>query len=114
MLVHMWLLWLLLISLLFSVRVDSKDFSFPNFTSSLCPIQRKTILSVKASSPFSLFCIRILLGLWSPLICKQVMPAVVNVMKEEATLVTLVKPQFEARRSQVRKPQFVLYMQSFV
>ncbi|GFY99452.1 bacterial hemolysin-like protein [Actinidia rufa] len=31
----------------------------------------------------------------------QVMPAVVNVMKEEATLVTLVKPQFEARRSQV-------------
>ncbi|KAI8015481.1 putative rRNA methyltransferase YqxC [Camellia lanceoleosa] len=32
-----------------------------------------------------------------------VMPAVVNVMKEEATLVTLVKPQFEARRSQVGK-----------
>ena len=31
----------------------------------------------------------------------QVMPAVVNVMKEESTLVTLVKPQFEARRSQV-------------
>ncbi|KAF8005666.1 hypothetical protein BT93_K0065 [Corymbia citriodora subsp. variegata] len=31
-----------------------------------------------------------------------VMPAVVNVMKEEATLVTLVKPQFEARRSQVK------------
>ncbi|KAM5562904.1 hypothetical protein ABKV19_017869 [Rosa sericea] len=30
-----------------------------------------------------------------------VMPAVINVMKEEATLVTLVKPQFEARRSQV-------------
>ncbi|KAH1081614.1 hypothetical protein J1N35_021375 [Gossypium stocksii] len=30
-----------------------------------------------------------------------VMPAVVNAMKEEATLVTLVKPQFEARRSQV-------------
>ncbi|XP_059460693.1 uncharacterized protein LOC132189886 [Corylus avellana] len=30
-----------------------------------------------------------------------VMPAVVNVMKEEASLVTLVKPQFEARRSQV-------------
>ncbi|KAI6674350.1 hypothetical protein NL676_002256 [Syzygium grande] len=30
-----------------------------------------------------------------------VMPAVVNVMKEEATLITLVKPQFEARRSQV-------------
>ena len=30
------------------------------------------------------------------------MPAVVNAMKEEATLVTLVKPQFEARRSQVR------------
>ncbi|KAF8402435.1 hypothetical protein HHK36_013391 [Tetracentron sinense] len=29
------------------------------------------------------------------------MPAVVNVMKDEATLVTLVKPQFEARRSQV-------------
>lgn len=29
------------------------------------------------------------------------MPAVVNVMKEEASLVTLVKPQFEARRSQV-------------
>lgn len=34
-------------------------------------------------------------------ISEQVMPAVVNVMKEEATLVTLVKPQFEARRSQV-------------
>lgn len=31
----------------------------------------------------------------------QVMPAVVNVMKEESILVTLVKPQFEARRSQV-------------
>lgn len=31
----------------------------------------------------------------------QVMPAVVSVMKEEATLVTLIKPQFEARRSQV-------------
>lgn len=30
-----------------------------------------------------------------------VMPAVVNVMKNEATLITLVKPQFEARRSQV-------------
>ncbi|XP_038702842.1 putative rRNA methyltransferase YqxC isoform X2 [Tripterygium wilfordii] len=30
-----------------------------------------------------------------------VMPAVVSAMKEEATLVTLVKPQFEARRSQV-------------
>ncbi|XP_043707008.1 hemolysin A isoform X3 [Telopea speciosissima] len=31
----------------------------------------------------------------------QVMPAVVNVMKNDAALVTLVKPQFEARRSQV-------------
>ncbi|XP_078447467.1 bacterial hemolysin-like protein [Wolffia australiana] len=30
-----------------------------------------------------------------------VMPAVVSVMKEKSTLVTLVKPQFEARRSQV-------------
>ncbi|KAG0451500.1 hypothetical protein HPP92_026193 [Vanilla planifolia] len=30
-----------------------------------------------------------------------VMPAVVKVMKEESTLVTLVKPQFEAHRSQV-------------
>uniref|UniRef100_A0A1D1Y9Y7 16S/23S rRNA (Cytidine-2'-O)-methyltransferase TlyA n=1 Tax=Anthurium amnicola TaxID=1678845 RepID=A0A1D1Y9Y7_9ARAE len=30
-----------------------------------------------------------------------VMPAVISVMKENATLVTLVKPQFEARRSQV-------------
>nr|GMD18765.1 putative rRNA methyltransferase YqxC isoform X3 [Ipomoea batatas] len=30
-----------------------------------------------------------------------VMPAVVNLMKEQATLVTLIKPQFEARRSQV-------------
>ncbi|KAA8550516.1 hypothetical protein F0562_002200 [Nyssa sinensis] len=30
-----------------------------------------------------------------------VMPAVVNVMKEESAIVTLVKPQFEARRSQV-------------
>ncbi|KAH9794005.1 S4 RNA-binding domain-containing protein [Citrus sinensis] len=30
-----------------------------------------------------------------------VMPAVINLMKEEATLITLVKPQFEARRSQV-------------
>jgi predicted rRNA methylase YqxC with S4 and FtsJ domains len=27
---------------------------------------------------------------------------VVNVMKEDAALVTLVKPQFEAQRSQVR------------
>ncbi|KAK7301466.1 hypothetical protein RJT34_12330 [Clitoria ternatea] len=32
-----------------------------------------------------------------------VMPAVVGVMKENAALVTLVKPQFEARRSQVGK-----------
>ncbi|XP_038989576.1 hemolysin A isoform X2 [Phoenix dactylifera] len=31
----------------------------------------------------------------------QVMPAVVDVMKMESTLLTLVKPQFEARRSQV-------------
>lgn len=31
----------------------------------------------------------------------QVLPAVLNVMKEEATLVTLIKPQFEAHRSQV-------------
>ncbi|XP_026432808.1 uncharacterized protein LOC113330175 [Papaver somniferum] len=30
-----------------------------------------------------------------------VMPAIVKLMKDEATLVTLVKPQFEARRSQV-------------
>ncbi|XP_034196936.1 16S/23S rRNA (cytidine-2'-O)-methyltransferase TlyA isoform X2 [Prunus dulcis] len=30
-----------------------------------------------------------------------VMPAVIKVMKEESSLVTLVKPQFEARRSQV-------------
>ncbi|XP_050204648.1 uncharacterized protein LOC126654731 [Mercurialis annua] len=30
-----------------------------------------------------------------------VMPAVVNAMKEDAALVTLVKPQFEARRKQV-------------
>ncbi|KAI3749734.1 hypothetical protein L2E82_20350 [Cichorium intybus] len=30
-----------------------------------------------------------------------VMPAVINLMKEEATLITLIKPQFEARRSQV-------------
>ncbi|RWW42405.1 hypothetical protein BHE74_00052045, partial [Ensete ventricosum] len=35
------------------------------------------------------------------LIVPCVMPAVINVMKEESTLVTLVKPQFEARRSQV-------------
>ena len=34
---------------------------------------------------------------------EQVMPAVMNVMNEDATLVTLVKPQFEARRSQVIK-----------
>ncbi|CAN8258175.1 unnamed protein product [Cochlearia groenlandica] len=33
----------------------------------------------------------------------KVMPAIMNVMKEDATLVTLVKPQFEARRSQVGK-----------
>ncbi|XP_074284066.1 uncharacterized protein LOC141608616 isoform X2 [Silene latifolia] len=31
----------------------------------------------------------------------KVMPAVVKVMKEQSTLVTLVKPQFEARRFQV-------------
>lgn len=31
----------------------------------------------------------------------QVLPAVLDVMKEEATLVTLIKPQFEAHRSQV-------------
>ncbi|KAG7583343.1 hemolysin A /rRNA methyltransferase TlyA [Arabidopsis suecica] len=33
----------------------------------------------------------------------KVMPAIMNVMKEDATLVTLVKPQFEARRQQVGK-----------
>lgn len=32
-----------------------------------------------------------------------VMPAVVKVMKTESTLLTLIKPQFEARRSQVGK-----------
>jgi len=39
------------------------------------------------------------------------MPAVVNVMKEDAALVTLVKPQFEARRSQVRnmKSHYVFF-----
>lgn len=37
------------------------------------------------------------------------MPAVVNVMKENAALVTLVKPQFEARRSQVRNTYSYLY-----
>ena len=37
------------------------------------------------------------------------MPAVINVMKEEATLVTLVKPQFEARRSQVRNSYCCVY-----
>lgn len=36
------------------------------------------------------------------LLCKQVMPAVVNVTNEAASLVTLIKPQFEARRSQAR------------
>lgn len=30
-----------------------------------------------------------------------VMPAVVNLMKDDAVLITLIKPQFEARRSQV-------------
>ncbi|MQL99138.1 hypothetical protein Taro_031857 [Colocasia esculenta] len=44
----------------------------------------------------------------------QVMPAVINVMKENATLVTLVKPQFEARRFQKKlsspgAPQGFLY-----
>lgn len=43
------------------------------------------------------------LGLRLLFIWKQVMPAVIKVMKEESSLVTLVKPQFEARRSQVRK-----------
>ena len=37
------------------------------------------------------------------------MPAVINVMKEEASLVTLVKPQFEARRSQVRNSYCCVY-----
>ncbi|WVZ08342.1 hypothetical protein V8G54_021688, partial [Vigna mungo] len=32
----------------------------------------------------------------------EFMPAVVNIMKENAALVTLIKPQFEARRFQVR------------
>lgn len=38
----------------------------------------------------------------------QVMPAVIKVMKEEASLVTLVKPQFEAGKSQVSKLSFHL------
>ena len=37
------------------------------------------------------------------------MPTLVNVMKEEASLVTLVKPQFEARRSQVRNSYCCVY-----
>jgi hypothetical protein len=40
----------------------------------------------------------------------QVMPAVINVMKEEASLITLVKPQFEARRSQVRNSCSYVYI----
>lgn len=36
------------------------------------------------------------------------MPAVVNVMKEDAALVTLVKPQFEARRSQVKNMNHIM------
>ncbi|KAK9139004.1 hypothetical protein Sjap_009598 [Stephania japonica] len=36
-----------------------------------------------------------------------VMPAVVGVMKNEATLITLVKPQFEARRSQVKLISYI-------
>lgn len=35
-----------------------------------------------------------------------------NVMKEEAALVTLVKPQFEARRSQVLPPSFRLSLRA--
>lgn len=42
------------------------------------------------------------------------MPAVVNVMKEDAALVTLVKPQFEARRSQVRTTNFNYILLMFV
>ncbi|WZZ71103.1 hypothetical protein YC2023_082473 [Brassica napus] len=41
------------------------------------------------------------ISILKPHSCEQVMPAVMNVMNEDATLVTLVKPQFEARRSQV-------------
>ena len=37
------------------------------------------------------------------------MPVVINVMKEKASLVTLVKPQFEARRSQVRNSYCCVY-----
>ena len=37
------------------------------------------------------------------------MPVVINVMKEKASLVTLVKPQFEARRSQVRNSYRCVY-----
>lgn len=50
------------------------------------------LLSTKAFSLYEVFCMISLL---------QVLPAVLNVMKEEATLVTLIKPQFEAHRSQV-------------
>lgn len=42
------------------------------------------------------------------------MPAVVNVMKEDAALVTLVKPQFEARRSQVRNTNFYYILLLFI
>ena len=44
--------------------------------------------------------------------CEQVMPAVMNVMNDVATLVTLVKPQFEARRSQVNYEKSILYKSS--
>lgn len=46
----------------------------------------------------------------SHLFMYQVMPAVVSVMKEMSTLVTLVKPQFECRRSQVRGFEFLSFL----
>jgi len=72
----------------------------------LLPVRSLTIMHNFWIFFLGLFPPQILRSLFIYLLFKQVMPAVVNAMKEEAGLVTLVKPQFEARRSQVRNSYY--------
>lgn len=98
-------LWVISIFVLFSVRGHPEDLLFISLLSVLYVLSPK-----ENKSSFFFFIVFLFmnflgftLGLRLLFIWKQVMPAVIKVMKEESSLVTLVKPQFEARRSQVRK-----------
>lgn len=91
--------WAISIFVLFSVGGHPKDLLFILLLSVLyvlSPKENKSSLFIYEFPGFYTWVMTFFI--W-----KQVMPAVIKVMKEESSLVTLVKPQFEARRSQVRK-----------